>query len=117
MRTRGINVHRYCEGFGIKVRPVSQAVEQRPLNTIYGGRIIARMLRRMGPDHTGLVLMCIQASDPACLYGDTLYAVSRFIRAHRNDRARRAATIIEFRAVGLPNFENALSGLLWAKCK
>lgn len=75
------------------------------------------MLRRMGPDHTGLVLMCIQASDPACLYGDTLYAVSRFIRAHRNDRARRAATIIEFRAVGLPNFENALSGLLWAKCK
>lgn len=64
------------------------------------------MLRRLGPDHTGLVLMCIQASDPTCLYGDTLYAVSRFIKAHREDKALRAATIVEFRAVCLADLRN-----------
>lgn len=98
---RGINVHRFCEGYGVKVRPIHQAKDPRPPNVIYGGRIIARMLRRKGPDHTGLVLLCIQASDPACLYGDVIFAVSQFLRAHTGDLGGRQGAVGAFQTIDL----------------
>lgn len=101
MIRRGINVHRFCEGFGIKVRPIHHAKEPRPPNVIYGGRIIARMLRRMGPEHTGLVLMCIQASNPACLYGDVIFAVSQFLRTHHSDMGGRQGAVGAFQTIDL----------------
>jgi hypothetical protein len=98
---KGINVHRFCEGFGIRVRPIHHAKEPRPPNVIYGGRTIARMLRRKGPDHTGLVLMCIQASDPACLYGDTIRAVSEFLKVHHAATGGRQDAIAHFRVMDI----------------
>lgn len=98
---RGINVHRFCEGFGVKVLPNHQAKEPRPPNVIYGGRTIARMLRRKGPDHTGLVLLCIQASDPACLYGDVIFAVSQFLRTHTDVLGGRQGAIGAFQTIDI----------------
>lgn len=85
------NVHRFLEGYGVRCRPIERAKEPRPANTIYGGRIIARMLRRNGEEHTGLVLMCAKAAGPDCLYGDVLFAVSEVLRTHGSRWDRRTA--------------------------
>lgn len=93
---QGVNLHRFCEGYGIRVHPVRKSAKDHPPNVIYGGRIVARMLRDRGPDHTGLVLMCIQASNPRCLYGDVILAVSRFLTAHQADLGNRRAAVDAF---------------------
>lgn len=103
---RGINVHRFCEGFGVKVLSNHQAKEPRPPNVIYGGRTIARMLRRKGPDHTGLVLLCIQASNPACLYGDVIFAVSQFLRTHTDVLGGRQGAIGAFQTIDIARLRN-----------
>lgn len=100
MIKRGINVHDFLEGHGIRCLPVRQARDPRPPNTIYGGRTVARMLRRLGPVRTGLVVSCIMASRAPALYGDVLYAVSLFIGAHRPG-ADPAALRSEFAALDL----------------
>ncbi len=99
-RTRGINVHRFAEGLGLRILPPSQAKEPRPPNVLYGGRTIARMLRKEGPVHTGLVLSCIQAADPTCFYGDTIWAVSRFLAAHEGT-VPRVELLATFRGLDL----------------
>lgn len=106
MRQRGVNVHQFCEGYGIRVRPVHQARDPRPPNTIYGGRVVARMLRRSGPDHTALVLQCAQASAPACLYGDALFAVSQFLKAHGSTLGSRHDAVAAFRSIDISQLRN-----------
>lgn len=91
MTRSSVNVHRFCEGYGIRVRPIRRAREPRPANTIYGGRIVARMLRGRGEDHAGLVLMCAKAAGADCLYGDVLFAVSEVLRIHGARWDRRTA--------------------------
>ncbi|TKT78404.1 hypothetical protein [Aquamicrobium sp. LC103] len=106
MINRGINTHRFCEGIGIRVMRTRHAREPRPPNVIYGGRIIARMLRRAGPDHTGLVLMCIKASDPACFYGDAIIAVSQFIKVHGTALGGRQVVVQAFARLDLGQLRN-----------
>lgn len=76
------NVHRFCEGYGVRIRPYRAARQRRSSNTIYGGRIVARMLRNHGEEHTSLVLMCAKAAGSDCLYGDVLFATSEVLRVH-----------------------------------
>lgn len=82
-RHNGINVHRLCQGLGIRVRPVSTLKFSRAKNTIYGGRTIGRLVRGHGEDHVNLVLRCIQVSSPDAFFGDVILAVHRYIATHR----------------------------------
>ena len=100
VRFRGVNVHKFAEGFGIEILAPSVAKEPRPANVIYGGRVLARLLHRHGPDHAGQVLRCILASDPTCLQGDVIWAVSRFIGAHGATIGQREV-VDRFRAIDL----------------
>lgn len=99
-RRRGINVHRFLEGYGVRCRPVGALNWDRKPNTIYGGRTIARLLHNQGEDHTGLVVLCIQASNPTCFHGDTMFAVSRFLRTHR-PAGERLSVVNEFRGIDI----------------
>jgi hypothetical protein len=79
----GVNLHRFCEGLGIRVRPIAALKYRREPNTIYGGRMLARLLKQKGEDHTYIVLRCIQVSNRDCFFGDVIWAMHRFIHAHR----------------------------------
>lgn len=95
------NVHRFLEGYGIRCHPIRRAKEPRPANVIYGGRTISRLLRGRGDEHTGLVLKCIQAADPECLYGDVVFAVSNVLRVHGAALGSRQEAVEAFRCVDL----------------
>ncbi|PRD40680.1 hypothetical protein C5748_25795 [Phyllobacterium phragmitis] len=82
-------------------------MEPRPSNTIYRGRNIARLLRRYGQDHVGLIFRCIQASDPTCFYSDVLWAVSRYLKAHHADDADRQRVIKRFSGIDLSGIRKA----------
>lgn len=99
-RQHGINVHRVCQGLGIRVRPVSALKYDRQKNTIYGGRTISRLIRSHGEDHVHLVLRCIQVSSPDAYFGDVILAVHRYIATHRaKDGA--GALLPDFRSIDL----------------
>ncbi|MCR5859711.1 hypothetical protein [Mesorhizobium sp. J428] len=98
MNRRKPNIHRFLEGHGIRCLPTRQATEPRPRNVIYGGRLVGRMIRRQGEQHTGRVIAAVIASNPSALYGDVLFAVSLFITAHRPD-AQVADLRREFAAI------------------
>lgn len=96
----GINIHKVCQGLGIRVRPVSALKYDRQKNTIYGGRTISRLIRGHGEDHVHLVLRCIQVSSPEAFFGDVILAVHRYIATHRpNDGA--GALLTDFRTLDL----------------
>lgn len=82
-RQSGINIHKFCQGLGIRVRPVSALKYSRSANTIYGGRTIGRLIHSHGEDHVYRVLRCIQLSSPEAFYGDVILAVHRYIATHR----------------------------------
>jgi hypothetical protein len=77
----GINVHRFLEGYGVKVLPYHLKRDPRPANVVYGGREVARLMRR-DIDRTGLVVRCIQASNPVCFEDIYLWSVFRFLAIH-----------------------------------
>lgn len=95
------NVHRFLEGYGIRCHPIRRAKEPRPANVIYGGRTISRLLRGRGKEHTGLVLKCIQAANPASLYGDVVFAVSKVMRVHGDALGSRQDAVEAFRKLDL----------------
>lgn len=101
----GINVHRFLEGYGIKVLPYTDARgwKDRPANVVYGGRTVARLMRR-DIELTGLVVRCIQTSNPTCFDDVVILSVWRFISAHM---AHRKATdvINEFGRVDLAHIK------------
>lgn len=101
-RQHGINIHRLCQGLGIRVRPVSALKYSRARNTIYGGRTIGRLMRSHGDDHVTLVLRCIQVSSPDAFFGDVIMAVHRYIATHR--RQEGAGTLLpDFRTIDMAN--------------
>jgi hypothetical protein len=100
-RQHGINVHKVCQGLGIRVRPVSTLKYDRQKNTIYGGRTIGRLIRSHGEDHVTLVLRCIQVSSPDAFFGDVILAVHRYIAIHRAKEAP-ASLLVDFRHLDLP---------------
>lgn len=79
----GINVHRFLEGYGIKVLPCTDARgwKERPANVIYGGRTVARLMRR-DMDRISAVIRCIQVSNPRCFDDVTIWAVWQVLAAH-----------------------------------
>ena len=77
----GINVHRFLEGYGVKVLPYHLKRDPRPANVVYGGRYVARLMRR-DIDRTGLTVRCIQASNPVCFEDIYLWSVYRVLAVH-----------------------------------
>lgn len=97
----GINVHRFLEGFGVRVYPISEARgwRNRPANVVYGGRTIARLLRN-DADRLSLVVKCIQVSNPRCFDDVVVWSVWRIIGAHF-DKDRPQQALDAFRGVDL----------------
>ncbi|WP_246754987.1 hypothetical protein [Rhizobium lusitanum] len=89
-RQNGINVHRFLEGYGVKVRLYHESKTSRPANVVYGGRQIARLLKKV-PDRTGLVVRCIQTSNPTGFDDVTIRSVWCFLGAHFPQSAQTAA--------------------------
>ncbi|WP_320194977.1 hypothetical protein RMR10_011990 [Agrobacterium rosae] len=86
----GINVHRFLEGYGVKVLPYHLKRDPRPANVVYGGRQVARLMRK-DIDRTGLTVRCIQASNPTCFEDIYLLSVYRFLGVHLPQSAPRDA--------------------------
>lgn len=95
----GINVHRFLEGYGIDVLPyeAGRSGEARPANVIYGGRTVARLMRE-DINRIGLVIRCIQVSNPKCFDDVMIWSVWRLITAHFAHRPAQDA-INHFRAI------------------
>jgi len=77
----GINVHRFLEGYGVKVLPYHLKRDPRPANVVYGGREVARLMRK-DIDRTGITVRCIQASNPVCFDDIYLWSIWRFLSVH-----------------------------------
>lgn len=97
----GINVHRFLEGYGVKVLPYTEGRgwKDRPSNVVYGGRTIARLMRK-DMDRAGLVVRCIQVSNPTCFDDVVIWAVWRVIEAHFAHRNPQEA-IYSFRSIDI----------------
>lgn len=95
----GINLHRFCEGYGLRVRPYHESRTPRPANTIYGGRYLKRLMRK-DIDRAGLVLRCIQSSNPTCFEDVTIFATWCFVGAHFA-QCQPAVAIEAFRRIDL----------------
>lgn len=100
-RAERVNVHRFLEGYGVKVQPIhkSSARHGRPANVVYGGRTMRRLIQR-DSDRAATVVMCIQASNPSCFVDVIIMAVWTFVSAHAADR-KRNEVIAMFRTVDL----------------
>jgi hypothetical protein len=103
-RTRssnGSNFWRFLEGFGVRLRPISEARgwKDRPANVIYGGRTAKRLYNR-DEARMGLVIRCIQASNPRCFDDVVIWSVWRLLVAHF-DIAKPQQAIVAFRLVDL----------------
>lgn len=101
----GINVHRFLEGYGVKVLPYHLKRDPRPANVVYGGREVARLMRK-GIDRTGITVRCIQASNPICFDDIYLWSVWRFLAVHFPHIEAREA-ISAFSAVDVAEIKKA----------
>lgn len=61
--------------------PYHMKRDPRPANVVYGGREVARLLRK-DIDRTGTAVRCIQASNPVCFDDIYLWSVWRFLAVH-----------------------------------
>ncbi len=77
----GINKFRFLEGYGVRILHYRESRSPRPPNVVYGGRQIARLIRK-DADRAGLTVRCIQASNPTCFDDATVYSVWCFLGAH-----------------------------------
>lgn len=101
----GINVHRFLEGYGVKVLPYHLKRDPRPANVVYGGREVARLMRK-DIDRTGTAVRCIQASNPVCFDDIYLWSVWRFLAVHFPHSDAREA-IGAFSAVDVAQIKQA----------
>ncbi|AVA20661.1 hypothetical protein [Rhizobium sp. NXC24] len=99
----GINIHRFLEGYGVRVLPYHLKRDPRPANVIYGGRQVARLLRK-DVTRTGLVIRCIQASNPTCFDDASIWSTWCFLAAHSPHSAPSDA-IKAFSAVDLADIK------------
>lgn len=86
----GINYWRFLEGYGVRVLPYHMKRDPRPANVVYGGRQVGRLMRK-DVDRTGLVIRCIQASNPVCFDDIYLWSVWRVLAVHFSQREARDA--------------------------
>lgn len=101
----GINVHRFLEGYGVKVLPYHMKRDPRPANVVYGGREVARLMRK-DIDRTGTVVRCIQASNPVCFDDIYLWSVWRFLDVHFPHIEPRNA-IVAFSSIDVAEMKKA----------
>ncbi|MFN7090705.1 MAG: hypothetical protein ACK4P4_09175 [Allorhizobium sp.] len=107
----GINLHRFLEGYGVRVLPYTEARgwAERPVNVVYGGRTVARLMRK-DMDRAGLVIRCIQASDARCFDDVVIWSVWSFLSAHMaNSRPHDAVNT--FRSIDLGAIKRRASAL------
>lgn len=83
----GVNLHRFLDEFGVKVRPYREAQRMRPANIVYGGRTITRLMRK-DVNQCRTVIAAIQSSNPSCFDECMIWSVWCFIAAHVADRPR-----------------------------
>jgi hypothetical protein len=88
--TRGVNVHRFLEGYGVRVRPYHESRTPRPANVVYGGRYFRRLIYK-DADRCGLTVRCIQASNPTCFDDIFVYSVWNLIGVHFSGNEARSA--------------------------
>ena len=86
----GVNVYRFLEGFGVRVRPYREGRSgaDRPANVVYGGRTVARLIR-IDAARAALAVQCIQESNPRCFDDYSILAVWQFLGAHAALERRR----------------------------
>ena len=101
----GINVHRFLEGYGVRVLPYHLKRDPRPANVVYGGREVGRLMRK-DIDRTGITVRCIQASNPVCFDDIYLWSVWRFLSVHFPQSEARAV-IGAFSVVDVAEIKNA----------
>lgn len=77
----GINVHRFLEGYGVRVLPYHLKRDPRPANVVYGGRQVSRLMRK-DIERTGLTVRCIQVGNPTCFDDVYLWSVWRVLAVH-----------------------------------
>ncbi len=77
----GINVFRFLEGYGVKVLPYHSKRDPRPANVVYGGREVARLMRK-DVERTGVMVRCIQASNPTCFDDLSMWSTYRVLCVH-----------------------------------
>jgi hypothetical protein len=97
--TRGVNFHRFLEGYGVRVKPYHESRTPRPANVVYGGRVVRRLLHK-DADRCGLTIRCIQASNPTCFDDVIVYSVWNVIGVHFAT-SRAGAAISAFARVDL----------------
>jgi len=85
-----INLHRFCEGFGIRILPKGGERTPRPANVIYGGKNLRRLILDYGEEHAAKVVRCIQISNAFSFEAETLKAVSLYIRKIRPESPAHA---------------------------
>lgn len=102
----GINVHRFCEGFGVRVRPYREGrnAADRPANVVYGGRTVARLLRH-DENRVALMFRCIQNSNAHCFDDYIVLAVWQFLGAHAAEAAHRDV-VTAFASIDLAKIRN-----------
>ncbi|AOF91167.1 hypothetical protein [Sinorhizobium sp. RAC02] len=88
-RQPGVNLHRFLEGFGVKVRPYHESRTPRPANIVYGGRYVRRLIHK-DAERCGLTIRCIQASNPTCFEDVIVFSVWNVIGAHFATAAPRS---------------------------
>ncbi|MBB4103559.1 hypothetical protein [Allorhizobium borbori] len=84
----GVNLHRFLDEFGVKVRPPRESRTPRPANVVYGGRTIVRLMKQ-DVERCRTVIMSIKASNPAAFDNRIIWSVFRFIGAHWSEEPRQ----------------------------
>lgn len=111
----GINVHLFLEGHGINCLPRTEARgwKEREANVIYGGRTVARLMRK-DMARAELTIRCIQASDPKCFEDVIIWAVWKLIDVHfSQDPAIQ--TIERFKRIDLSSIKKRSHAIVCGK--
>lgn len=106
----GINIHRFLEGYGIRVLPYHLKRDPRPKNVIYGGREVGRLMRK-DIERTGLTVRCIQIGNPTCFDDIYLWSVWRVLAVHFS-QSKPADAIEAFACVDLAEIRNRAQRLV-----
>jgi hypothetical protein len=116
-RTRspnGINLHRFLDEFGVKVRPYHEGNRARPANVVFGGRTVSRLMRK-DIERTRTVIACIQASNPKCFDDVVIWSIWNFITAHYA-YARRQDVVSLFRGIDIAEIHKRAARLASGDC-
>jgi hypothetical protein len=107
-------VHRLLEEFGIRVKPYHERRSPRPANVVYGGRTIARLMRK-DMERSRTVIACIQVSNARCFDDVVIWSVWNFITAHYA-YAKRQDVVTLFRGIDVGEVQKRAARLATGEC-